>query len=415
MLAFFGGRALIAGMAKLRPALPEGWSGNPCIEVEAPFRLDLPVGTPLLATAPALERWGEVYECLASGGVRIGVKPAHFESLREDARLVVVARSLGELELLASFFRSAAWQRGSARLRAWVESERAELEALRALALEALAAHFGAEDAERVLADPALRRAMLEALQREVLSPIDWPSVAREASGDPAVRELGAWLGESAELEQVLARASGSFFELLLGELGSVPRALWEDPLGAVLEARERSARGLERASRGTAERVLLRSLGALGEAVAADPEAALRRSLAAGSAFADEAELQRHLRDAWRAFLADSRTSERLRALGDEGFAKLEAALRACAADPRVRARLEGLARRAAAPLGALLRELLLDERGTGWNPLLLALLRERLLGRRTPMIVIASPGSGSRVAPGTVFSASAAAEELW
>ncbi|MBK9387542.1 MAG: hypothetical protein IPN34_22235 [Planctomycetes bacterium] len=373
------------------------------------------MGTPLLATAPALERWGEVYGPSASGRVRVGVKPAHFDALREDARLVVVARSLGELELLASFFRSAAWKRGSVRLRAWVESERAELETLRSLALDSLAARFGSEDAERVLLDPALRRAMFESLQREVLAPIDWPSVAREASGDPAVRELGAWLGESAELEQVLARASGSFLELLLGELGSVPRALWDDPLGAVLEARERSARGLERATRGTAEQVLLRSLGALGEAVSSDPEAALRRSLAAGSAFAEEAELQRHLRNAWSAFLADPRTGARLRQLGDEGLAELEAALRACAADPRVRTRLEGLARRAATPLGALLRELLLDERGSGWNPLLLALLRERLLGRRTPMIVIASPGSGSRVAPGTVFSAGGAAEELW
>lgn len=408
-------RGLWSGFQVLRPALPEGWSSNPWIVVEAPFPLDLEVGTPLLATAPALERWGEVYGRTELGGVRVGVKPAHFAALREDARLVVLARSLGELELLGRFFASERWQRGVERLRAWSEAERTELLALREQLFQALAARFGAADAERLLADPELRAACFAALDAEVLRAVDWSAAVEGARATTAVEELERWLGDAAELERVLARASGAFLELCGAELAAAPGAFFRDPLGSVLELRSRSARGLERASRGTAERVLGRSLEGLGSALAEDPEGASRRALAAGEAFADEAELAERLRAAWRALLADPRTEARLRKLGDEGLVKLEDALRSLTADPAVRARLERLAHSAVEPLGALLRDLLLDERGTGWNPLLLALLRERLLGRKTPMIVVASPGSGSRVAPGTVFGASADAEELW
>jgi len=92
-------------------------------------------------------------------------------------------------------------------------------------------------------------------------------------------------------------------------------------------------------------------------------------------------------------------------RRYGPEARARVERFLGSVATDAELGLRSHEVGESALELCAGVLRELALDDAGKGPNPLLVAFVREKLLDRAGPVLILRAPGSGDPVSEGQVY----------
>ncbi|GIW70846.1 MAG: hypothetical protein KatS3mg102_0388 [Planctomycetota bacterium] len=425
--------ALVLGrepLARLRARLPAPLHANPHILVltDAP---PPPVGTPFVLLRPELRVLG-VVEALepraprplaADQVVRVSLFPETAELVRDDARIALRLSTPDLLEIFATHFTAERRAAAARRLAEWYRAHERDLEAALARVRELAAEHLGADElGRRLLADPALRAAIGTSLQAELLDQIDWDRVVEDYLDSPAGDATGRFLAEAGLLRTLWAGMRGGYAARVRRALGYVEPGPLEPgvppPGGA--EPGEEDQRGVgawlrEQVLALVAPDPLAFEQAALAEAGRNLKAAFPRHKAELGAGFSQFAvELTEELRLEQRLLAAGARLAgdrqlqaEIVARHGPEAWERVQRLAGALGSDAELQQRLRRAADSALELLIALLREVALDETGTGPNPLVVAFLRARLLGRTQPLLVLEQPGSGSPVSAGQRFEA--------
>jgi hypothetical protein len=440
--------------ARLRARLPDPWNANRHIVVltDAPAPT---AGTPLVRMEPRLEVIGVVegesplpagHPVATDAAARVSLYPEGAGLLRDDSRLELRMASPDLLEIVTKHFTPERRALIAAHAKAWQAQHEAAIDASIARVQEITRRELGPDElGRRLYEDPALRDAISGAFEREVVDAIDWDEVVNRALASDAA-------ASTVELLKHAGPISSGWAGLKAGY-----RARWARAFGEAREgvgaAADGGSRTLEAIAAGDPDEALLEGGATIGDVVgrvdvsrvATDPAGwILDRTLALivpeGRSFKEGAldqagaNVRRHLprhRDRLRRdYVRLGKDLTERTALADRSLS----ALKGLALDPSLRddlvarhgpeaerrlARLaealstdEELERRSRAAitsglelLAGVLRDLALDDEGKGPNPLLVAFVRARLLGREAPVLVLRSPGSGEPVSEGQAF----------
>jgi hypothetical protein len=446
--------ASLALGSRLRARLPDPWNGNRHVVVitDEP---GLPAGTPFLRLEPSLEVLGVVEgpapataSIASSARVRVSLFPEADGLPREDSEIDLRVSTPDLLEVVSRHFTPERRERLARNVAKWKADHEAAID--RALArFQAISEReLGADELGRKLAaDPALRDALAKAFEREVVDPIDWESVVGRALRSDAAGStlellehsgpIGAtWSGlrevfrarwnrqseatasdgrslEDGGKKTLDALKQGDPDEALLegtdflGSLfGSIGRAdffhLVRDPEAWVVDHVLPNARDWEAFKGAAAKRTGENLSRALPQ-----HKAQLRRDyLALGKELASETALGDHSLGFVKAVARDAALQDDLvKRYGPEAAARVERLVTAAYADPELAKDARAITDSALELLAGVLREVALDDAGKGPNPLLVALVRARLLGRADPVLVLAKAGSGLVVSEGQEF----------
>jgi hypothetical protein len=441
--------------ARLRARLPDPLNGNRHIAVVTDTPAP-PPGTPLLRLEPSLAVIG-VVEGPAPGvarplpsdtALRVSVFPEAEGLLRDDSRIELRVTAPDLLEVVERHFTPERRARLAGRVRAWRAAHEAAIDASLGRVKELCAEHLGADElGRRLYADGGLRGAIAGAFEREVIDPIDWNAVVDRATRSPAATSTGDFLRHAGPI-------SASWAGLRAGY-----RARWSRVFDDVREGGGAAAAGgkrtLEAIRDGDPDEALLEGAGTAGDVldrvdvgrIVLDPpawalekalslfvpdarafsDATLRRAgenlirafpkhkdrlardyAALGKDLASEYHLGDRSLSALRALATDGELLDDIaRRYGPEARARVERLLAALASDKELAARGRCVLTSALELLAGTLRELSLDDAGTGPNPLLVAFIRARLLGREEPLLILRSAGSGDPVSDGQIYVA--------
>ncbi|RME75160.1 MAG: hypothetical protein D6776_03730 [Planctomycetota bacterium] len=411
-------------IGRLRARLPDPLNDNTHIEVltEAPAP---PVGTPLVTLRPRLEVLGVVEAELPDAPrplpsdrvLRVSIYPEARERIREDARFVVRVTTPDLLEIFSTHFTPERRRALAARIERWYRAHETALARAGARVRAIVAEQLGADElGMRLRNDPLVRNAVGAAIEREVIEAIDWRQVVTDFLESPAGDATGRLLGETRIVPTLWEGLRAGYAARLRRALGSVEPAPLEPPEDETEDGESGTARWLARQlSALFAPDAAAFERAALDEARRHIEAAVPKHEAELGARFSDlglqlleEHEVERKLVNAGRRLVHDEglRTAI-LERYGPEAWQRLERLGAALATDTELATLLREAADRALELLVAVLREVALDETGTGPNPLVVAFVRARMLGRTQPLLVLESPGVGAPVEDGSRFEA--------
>lgn len=290
------------------------------------------------------------------------------------------------------------------------------------LLLPALEAELGEDLARRLWQDPMVRDTV-QGLLLEELAQMDAEAILDAVAESPQMaRMVGTAMGGIAP-----GRLIEEFFVSTTGNLLEHGRAHW---------AAQRALLGTEEGELRLAFRLigqagvcLVDQTRCLGRTLApsvqqgflaagrlgihqglerlSDSKTAAQDALALGALAVETADPLAHLRDFGARLRAHPYLGRHLARYGEEAQEGLIRGVSQAWSDhPELRAGAARIQQQAARLASDGLRELLLDRSGTGPNPFLVSLLRERMKGDLPPQLYV-FPGSGVRVGPGHRFEA--------
>jgi len=380
-------------------------------------------GLPLYLTAPEfrLVGMGERLTADGRGGeLAVGIFPQEatsllFEDTRFDLRFEAPSLALLFQDLMARH--GEALEADASRL---LDASRGFAGRAYELLLPALEAELGEEVAHRLWQDPLVRDTV-QGLLLEELAQVDGEAILDAVAASPEMaRILGTAMGGIAPGQLI-----EEFFVGATGHLVAHGRAHWAAQR-ALLGTQEGELRLAFRLI-GQAGLCLVDQTRCIGRALApslqqgvlaagkrgirqglerlADSKTAAQDALALGALAVEEAEPSGHLRGFTARLREHPYLGRHLAQYGKDAEERLVRGVsRAWRERPELHAGAVRIGQQAARLAAQGLRELLLDRSGTGPNPFLVSLLRERMKGDLPPQIFV-FPGSGVRVTPGHRF----------
>jgi hypothetical protein len=396
---------------RLRARLPDPLNRNRHIVVITDLRPAPPAGTPLVRMTPGLQLIG-VVEGLEVGfavpapgdqALRVSLFPEGAALLCDDGALSLRVSTPDLLEIVGAHLTEARRKDISARLRAFHAEHEAALASAGERAREIVAAEIGADEVgQRLREDPVIRDALSRAVEEEITRRIDWDRVGRRALDSEAAEVAGELASEAGVVGPAWAVLAEGYAARWRGILFGAPARDPEDdfegwwrPLNVFVPRWADGRRAaLDKAGVRIADRFpdYQEDLARTGRDLAVDlarDQALEEKGLGAARAVAKDPALRAHV----------------LERHGPDALARLERTGAALAADPELARRVRKTLDAGLELLAAFLRELLLDERGEGPNPLVVAAVRARLLGKDEPVLVVDDLGTGEPAREGQVF----------
>lgn len=399
---------------QLRARLPDPLNDNPHIAVLVDGAPPA-AGTPFVTFSPSLRVIGIVEGVDENADkplpgdtvVRVSLFPAAQGLLRDDARLQLRVTTPDLLEIVANHFTRSRREALAAKLSTWYAEHRVDLLAATDRVRELATEHLGADELGRaLLQDPALRTALANGLTHHLVDPIDWEAVLDRFVDSPAGDAAGDYLRETRISTALWRGVREGYAERFRALLGGQVRTRQDPDDDARLQ---RSILDVFAPADQAYNKAALASLGDdLKGAFSKHQDTLGTQFKTVGSEVAGELELDKRAFDLGSGLLVDEGLRNAItQRHGPQAWERVEKLAEAMREDELLQVHLKQAVESGLELSVEVLRDVLVDESGSGPNPLVVALVRARVLRRLEPLLVLEFSGVGNPVSEGQRFKA--------